>query len=131
MNKRSKYVIGLLCALCTTLCLVGCTEVEQVSYNVSQDADNFRVCRRITVFNTRTDTVLYEFEGFASINVDSSDNQLEITSNTGDGVYKKDFINLSQDTTYIVQDISGADVDKYHYQWSILPEWGIDPTVAD
>ena len=33
----------------------------------------------------------------------------------------KDFIRLSNETTYVVQDISGANVDRYHYEWSVLP----------
>ena len=125
-NRKRAAVLGLLAVLC--LATTGCTEAEQVSQNVSKEADNFNVCRRITMVNLRTDTVLYEFEGFCSIKTDNSDKQLEITSEVGDGVYKKDFIRLSAETTYVVQDISGADVDKYHYEWNLLPEFGVKVT---
>ena len=110
-------------ALCVLLSIsvTGCTESEKVSNNISKEADNFNVCRKIVMINLRTDTVLYEFEGFCSIKTDNEDNQLEITSEVGDGVYKKDFIRLSNETTYVVQDISGAEVDKCHYEWSVLP----------
>jgi outer membrane lipoprotein SlyB len=51
-----------LVAIATTLIvasatLVGCTEANQVSHNVSQEADNFNVLRRLTVINSRTDKV--------------------------------------------------------------------------
>jgi hypothetical protein len=41
----------------------GCREAERVSYNVSKEADSFNVTRRITVFNVRTDKVLWQMTG--------------------------------------------------------------------
>ena len=117
---KKKIQMLALCVL-LSISVTGCTESEKVSNNISKEADNFNVCRKIVMINLRTDTVLYEFEGFCSIKTDNEDNQLEITSEVGDGVYKKDFIRLSNETTYVVQDISGAEVDKYHYEWSVLP----------
>lgn len=52
----------------------------------------------------------------------SEENELTVISEVGDGEYKKDFIYLSDWTTYIVQDVFGADVDPYHYEVSILPK---------
>ena len=122
--KKTLALLGLVAALTMT----GCTEASQVSSNISKEADNFNVCRRITVINARSGDVLYEFEGFASIQTDLNDNQLEITSEVGDGVYKKDFIYINRWITYVAQDISGADVDPYHYEWNILPEYGVKVT---
>lgn len=65
--------------------------------------------------------MLYELTGNFSME-NSDENELTIISEVGDGEYKKDFIYLSDWTTYIVQDVSGADVDPYHYEVSILPK---------
>lgn len=112
-----------------TLCLVliitlfsACTEAGRVKHNVKQEADNFNVTRRITVINSRSDKVILELIGNCSIQVDSMDNQLEITSEIADGQYKIDYINLNEWTTYVVEDLSGADVSKYHYELNYLPE---------
>lgn len=43
-------VVGII----ATFGLSGCTERGQVSYNLSQDADNFNVRRRVTVINIFT-----------------------------------------------------------------------------
>lgn len=126
---KAKRVVALLTLLSAlSVSLVGCTEADQVSQNISKEADNFNVCRRITVINVRSGEVLYEFEGFSSLKTDTGDNQLEITSEVGDGVYKKDFIYLNKWITYVAQDISGANVDPYHYEWNILPEFGVKVT---
>lgn len=48
-----KRILGLLSAGILTACiLTGCaTEAERVSYNLSQEADNFNVVRQLTVIN--------------------------------------------------------------------------------
>ena len=39
-----------------------------------------------------------------------------------DGTYKKHYVYLNEYTMYIVEDLSGSDVDKYHYEINILPQ---------
>ena len=100
--------------------LVGCTwenEADVASYNISQQADNFNVYRQIKVINSQSDEVLLEFEGWCSINKDNEDNQLEITYRVGNGEYYKDFIGLNDRTTYVITQLDGSNVDKYHYTW--------------
>lgn len=47
-----KVIIGVLGAVLTLTMLVGCeTEAQKVSYNLSQQADNFNVIRQLTVIN--------------------------------------------------------------------------------
>lgn len=101
---------------------VGCTEAEKVSYNVSQDADNFNVIRRLTVINTRSHKPVFELIGQFSIEVDNEDNQLEVVCETGKNEYKKHFVGLNDETMYVVEDIGGAKVNKYKYEVNFLPK---------
>lgn len=110
-------VIALMAAI-----LTGCTEAERVSQNISQRADNFDITRRLTVFNIRTDTILFQMTGLFSIKTDSYDGQLEVTCELKDGKYSKHFVRLSDETTYIVEDLSGTDVSKYSYELNFLPK---------
>ena len=124
MNKKIKslLMVGLL-TISAGAMLVGCeSEAERVSYNVSQEADNFNVIRRLTVLNTRTHKPMFELIGNFSIEVDHGDNQLEVVCETGRHEYKKHFIGLNDETVYIVEDIGGADVNKYRYEVNFLPE---------
>lgn len=100
--------------------LAGCNQADRVSTNVSKEADNFNVTRRVTVFNTRSDKVLLEIIGNLSIKHSAGD--VDIIVETGPGTYKKHFVSLNEWTTYVVEDISGAFVDKYHYEINFLPE---------
>ena len=57
----------------------GCdTEANRVSYNLSQEADNFNVIRQLTVINCIQGDVLFQMTGKMSIKADATDNQLEV-----------------------------------------------------
>ena len=105
--------------LAGTLC--GCSEASRVRRNLNQEADNFNIQRRMTVLNARTDKVLLEMEGTFSLS-NNSDNELVVTCEVGEGKYQKHYIYLNSYTLYVVEDISGADVDPYHYELNIIPE---------
>ena len=105
--------------------LTGCTEAEKVSYNISEEADNFNVFRRVTVINARSDELILEMDGYFSIHVDNEDQQLEITCQTGEGAYAKHFVGLNEWVIYTVEDLKGAEVDPYHYEIHYLPEGNV------
>ena len=108
----------------------GCSEANKVSKNISQEADNFNVTRKLTVLNARTDTILLELTGtFALKNNDA--NELEVIIETAENKYQKDYVYLNDYTMYVVEDISGASVDKYHYEINFLPEFGFKATHDD
>lgn len=121
-NKIKVFVLSLMLILGMVL-VVGCsTEAEKVSQNVSQEADNFNVVRRLTVINTRTDKPEFELIGQFSITVDSDDNQLEVVCETGKNEYKKHFIGLNDEVMYVIEDVGGSQVNKYKYEVNFLPE---------
>lgn len=106
---------------------IGCTEADQVSSNISAQADNFNITRKLTVLNARTDTVLLELTGTFALKNNSS-NELEVIIETAEGKYQKDYVYLNDYTMYVVEDISGSEVDKYRYEINFLPEWGFKAT---
>lgn len=123
--KKVIAVITLACFICAAF--AGCTEADQVSQNISQEADNFNVTRKLTVLNARTDTILLNLTGTFALK-NNSDNELEVIIETAEGKYQKDYVYLNDYTMYVVEDISGSDVDKYHYEINFLPEFGIKVT---
>lgn len=103
--------------------LAACRESDKVSHNISQEADNFNVIRRVAVINTRTDKI--EFEVIGRISVDTEANKgkrLEILVETDKGVYKKHMVNLTGWNMYVVEDIEGAKVNQYKYEINYMPE---------
>lgn len=127
---KSKQIAAASAAVFCLLAMTGCTESDKVSYNVSKEADNFNVIRRLTVINARSDKPVFELIGAFSIEVDNEDNQLEIICETGENEYKKHFVSLNEWTIYVVEDVGGADVDKYRYEVNFLPESILPVTVT-
>lgn len=128
MKKKVMALLAALVLACASI--TGCTEVDQVSTNISKEADNFNVTRKLTVVNARTDTILLELTGTFALQ-NNSENELEVVIETAEGKYQKDLVYLNDYTMYVVEDISGSDVDKYHYEINFLPEWGVKVTHED
>ena len=133
MKKRNVVRIILIVAAILIFCIVtmsltSCRQSDFVSNNISKEADNFNVCRRITVINSRTDTIIYELEGVFSLS-NSLNDELEIICKTGENEYKKHFIYLTDTILYVVEDMSGADISPYHYEVTFYPQMFVDGIV--
>lgn len=122
--KKSRIILALLSVLLTVTVLTGCeTEAQRVSYNLSQQADNFNIVRQLTVINCIEGDVLFQMTGKMSITADTADNQLEIIVEDN-GTYVKHFVGLSDNVTYVVEDLNlGAnEVNKYKYTLNFNPK---------
>lgn len=127
--KKFKIVILLGIILLGAILLTGCTESNRVSHNIRKQADNFNVTRRISVINARSDKPVFELIGNFSLQ-NNANNELEIIVEVENGKYKKHFIYLNEWTMYVVEDVSGAYVDKYHYEINYLPEMIVPITIT-
>lgn len=121
MNKILKILLIAVILIIMLFTFSGCTQSERVSSNIRQQADNFNITRRIVVYNARTDALIFELIGNFSLQ-NNLDNELEIIVETEQGKYKKHFVYLNDYTLYVVEDVSGAYVDKYHYEVNYIPE---------
>lgn len=128
-----KKLIALILSASMIFSFCGCSEAERVSYNLSQEADAFNNVRQLTVINCLQGDILFQMTGKMSITADRADNQLEVIVELEDGTYKKHFIGLSDNVTYVVEDITGKDVSKYKYTLNFNPEmwWPWEAGVID
>lgn len=109
-----KKLISVILVVILMLCVAGCTAAENVNHNLSQKADNFQVCRKITVYNARTDLIVLEMEGYMSLS-NNDTNELVVTCMVGANEYKKNYVYLNEYVIYVVEDITGTVTDPYHY----------------
>ena len=119
--RLRRFAASVMVALAVTAGFAGCTESKRVSYNVSKEADNFNVVRRITVFNIRTDKVLLQMTGTFALQ-NSAENELEVICELPGEKYQKHYIYLNDWTTYIIEDLDESQVDKYSYELNFMPE---------
>lgn len=121
-----KKLIPILMLL--ALFLAGCSsDADVASYNLSKDADMFRINRRIVFYNGITGDYMLTIEGKCSLGNEDTSDRLSVTCLTGPNEYKKHFLGLSDNVTYFVEQIDGANVSAYHYKvifkpTSIIPD---------
>lgn len=133
-NNLKKFILlftALVLLMIIAISCTGCaTEAERASYNLSQQADNFNIVRQLTVINCIEGDVLFQMTGKMSITADTSDNQLEILVEDG-GTYVKHFVGLSDNVTYVVEDLNLGDnaVSKYKYTLNFNPNMWIPVNV--
>ena len=120
-----KKICFIILSAVMLIVMSGCTEAERVSYNLSEEADNFNDIRQITVINCIQGDVLFQMTGKMSITADTTDNQLEVIVEDENGEYKKHFIGLSDNVTYVVEDVTSDDVNKYKYTLKFNPKMWI------
>lgn len=127
-----KKIIVLMTALVMLLAFTGCRQADRVSYNLSKEADSFNEVRQLTVMNCIQGDVLFQMTGKMSIEADvgeTGDNQLEVIVEDENGEYKKHFVGLSDNVTYVVEDITTGDVSKYKYTLNFNPNMWIPVNV--
>lgn len=118
MKKLTKLNLLAAAAL---LMASGCsTDADIASHNLSKAADMFQISRRVVFFNGITDTYMLTIEGQCS--VEDQTEQLEVTCKTGEGVFKKHFLGLSDNVTYFVEQLSSANVSAHHYKVIFKPQ---------
>ena len=84
-----KKIIAVLAAL---LFVGGCSEADVASKNVSQEADQFKVTRRIVATNLITGDYLFVVTGKCSLGNDDTAEEHTITCKVGDNSYQKHFV---------------------------------------
>ena len=127
-----KKILAVAVSVALIACLAGCVDQRQaddVSYNLSLKADNFEDIRQVTVINCLQGDVLFQMTGKMSIEADMADKQLEIVVEDENGQFKKHFIGLSDNVTYVVEDITSGNVDKYSYTLNFNPKMWIPANI--
>lgn len=115
-----KKILSLL--LCAGI-LAGCNAPADVaSYNLSKEADQFHVNRRIIFVNTWTDKELLRIEGLCSLGNQDKSDEVSVTCQVGPSEYKKHFLGLNGNVTYFVEQIEPNSASPYHYEVLFRPE---------
>jgi outer membrane lipoprotein-sorting protein len=125
---KMKKTILLVMGLILTVILIGCSEADRVSQNLSQEADNFNVVRQLTVINCINGDVLFQMTGKMSIQPDPAESQLEVIVEDENGMYQKHFIGLSDNVSYVVEQKKFKNVENYKYVLNFNPKMWIPVT---
>lgn len=119
--------IALAGLLGAALLLGACSDADVASQRLSTQADYFQIERRVVFYNGITGEFMLTIEGLCSLGNFDAERELTVTCKTGPNDYKKDFLGLSDNVTYFVEQLTAVPEDTYHYlvvlkPATILPE---------
>jgi hypothetical protein len=116
-----KRLIIAAVLVASTFGLVACQDDATIaSHNLAKSASNFEILRRVVFINGITGDYLLAITGLCSI--EDQVNQLEVTCKDGDTGFKKHLLGLSDNVTYLVQQMNAVDVSVYHTRITFKPQ---------
>lgn len=121
MNRKLKMALVAVGTGSLVATTAACTdEATTVEDNMTTAADNFEVLRRVVFINGITDQYILTIEGFCSVTDEG--NQVEVLCKVGEDQYTKDMLGLSDNVTYLVEQLEAEGVDPFHRRIMFRPE---------
>lgn len=114
-------LIPVALALAAALGLSACSDADVASRNLSKAADNFDVNRRVVFYNGITGEYILSIEGLCSKGNDDDSRKVTITCKTGVGEYKKHYLGVSDNVTYIMEQLEPLPVGTNRYVINFKP----------
>lgn len=101
--------------------LTGCARDAQVAaQNLSHDADNFKINRRVIFYNGITGDYVLSIEGMCALDAENS-RKISITCKIGNNTYKKHYLGLSDNVTYFIEQLEPAKASVSNYKVTFKP----------
>lgn len=118
--------LAVLAALFTAGC--GPSDADVAAHNLSVAAEQFEIPRHIVGINGITDKYLFEVVGYCSVETGDSGlaGSLEVTCRVvgkdGKVGFKKTFLGLSDNVSFVVEQLAPAQVSTSRYRVIFKPE---------
>ena len=119
MNTR-RGIAATAATLAGLAVITGCSEADIASRNVSKDADNFKVARKITVLNGITGQKVMEIQGRCNVGNDDPEGEVSFTCKTDEGI-KKNIVGLGDNGIWAVEQLDYRDVSTHQYKFVVIP----------
>lgn len=128
--KRIAFVAALFFVMMIPFVTTGCgpSDADVAAHNLSVAAEQFEIPRHIVGINGITDKYLFEIVGYCSVETAESGlgGALSVTcrevGKNGKMGYKKTFLGLSDNVSFVVQQLEPAQVSTSRYRVIFKPE---------
>lgn len=131
MTKKLRFIPLILLIVVLPLLATACgkSDADVAAHNISVAAEQFQVARKIVFFNGITDKYLLEIDGYCSVETTASglDGAISVTCKVGkdkkgNDTFKKSYMGLSDNVSYLVQQVDPITVSTTHYRVIFKPE---------
>lgn len=115
----NKTVVALILLATLTACE---RDADVASRNLSRAADMFEVNRRVVFYNGITGEYMLSIEGLCSLGNHDSARRMSVTCKVGPGSYKKHYLGLSDNVTFMAEQLEPKEASAYHYRVVFKPQ---------
>ena len=121
MNRKTKVGLALAATAALALGVTGCTDddADVVNENLSKDADNFKVLRRVVFYNAILDKYIMTVEGYCSVDPGDA-NRMTVTCKVG-SQYKRNALGKSDNVLWFYEQLGTSGVSPNHYKIVFKP----------
>lgn len=109
----------ILALFTLTLTVSSCGDSVVASQNISKAAHQFEIFRRVVFINGITDEYILQIEGYCSV-VNEGD-QLSVIIKTDNGEFLKHYLGLSDNVTYLSEQLESSKVSTQRYRVIFKP----------
>lgn len=115
-----RKIIAIAAAVAVAMGMAACSsDADVASKNLSKDAENFKIERRIVFYNGITDSYILQVEGLCSVETETG-NKLTVTCKT-DGGFVKHYLGRSDNVTWFAEQLQAKNVSTKHYKVIFKP----------
>lgn len=115
-----RKAIAVAAISAAALGVAGCgSNADTVSDNISKEAEKFNVQRKIVGINGITDKPIFLVEGRCSIEREALG--LVVTCKHGPSDFRKHYVGISDNVTYVVTQVEGISVSEYRTKIILRP----------
>lgn len=116
-----KFIAQMLMVFMSLFMLTACdTDAKVASRNLSQDADNFKIERRVIFYNGITGEYLLSIQGLCALEA-SEGRKVSITCKVNQTDYKKHYLGLSDNVTYFIEQLEPSKTSTSRYKVIFKP----------
>lgn len=117
-----KIVTAIAAALLLAGGLSACSsDADVASRNLSTDADNFKITRRVVLYNGITNDYTLAVVGKCSLGNDDTAGKATVTCKMDDGKFVKHIFRLGDNMTVFAEQLETAEASTQHYKVVFKP----------
>lgn len=121
--RKKRIITSLVMVLLSVGIMFGCSQANTVTNNIQKEADKFNVYRKMTFVNLYSNTVLYEVEGYFSVQSTYENNyqgqqEVGIVVQVSKDSFKMHYFSIANNVTYVIEQTENINTNPYH--WNIV-----------